>query len=260
MATPSESEIEVLFAETLRGDYEDDAPWDAVCSLRRMGTRPVFEKAARWVQSREPLERARGIDILAQLGRTVEHPANAFPEESYAIVAKALSQERELQPLDSAIAALGHLDDARAIPLIVGFHSHPSAGIRFSVACALGSFADDELSIQTLLLLTHDADDSVRDWATFGLGVLGSHDSPPLRQALFERLADPNADVREEALVGLAKRHDVRALPVLLDALKKPEITDRIVEAAYTLLGFEKDRKDWSREDYANALRQHFES
>jgi HEAT repeat protein len=252
------SDIDELFARTLEGDYEDDAPWEAVHALRRIGTRQVFDKAAEWVESAEPLPRARGIDVLAQLGKTAERPTNSFPLESYAVVTKALQQEREFQPLNSAIAALGHLDDLRAIPLIAAFHSHPSAEIRFSVACALGSFPNDALSVDTLLTLMEDADDDVRDWATFGLGVLGDEDSAEVRDALCSRLDDSNTDVREEALVGLAKRHDTRSLATVINELEQPAISARIVEAAYTLLGMDNDQKDWSRRDYANALRQRF--
>jgi HEAT repeat protein len=251
-------DVDELFARTLEGDYEDDAPWQAVHDLRRIGTRQVFDKAAKWAESAAPLMRARGIDVLAQLGRTAKHPTNSFPEESYAIVTKALQQERESTPLNSAISALGHLDDARAIPLLAAFRSHPNAEIRFSVACALGSFPNDALSIEALLALMEDADEQVRDWATFGLGVLGDEDSAVIRDSLYQWLNDSNADVHEEALVGLAKRHDPRSLPTLIDALERPNISNRVVEAAYTLLGMDDDCKDWSGLDYANALRQRF--
>lgn len=254
----AETDTDELFARTLEGGYEDDAPWDAVGALRRIGTRQVFDKAAEWAGSPEPLVRARGIDVLAQLGKTVERPANSFPAESYDAVARALRQEREFQPLNSAIAALGHLDDARAVPLLAAFHSDPRAEVRLNVACALGSFPNDALSVETLLIMMEDADEDVRDWATFGLGVLGDEDSAEVRDSLYRRLNDSNADVREEALVGLAKRHDIRILETLIDALGQPMITDRVVEAAYTLLKMDADRKDWSRQDYVNALRQRF--
>jgi HEAT repeat protein len=132
-----------------------------------------------------------------------------------------LHQERDIQPLNSAISALGHLYDSRAIPLLAAFRSHPSAEIRFSVACALGSFPNDAMSVETFLALVEDADEDVRDWATFGLGVLGDDDSPEIRDSLFRRLSDPNDDVREEALIGLAKRHDTRSLAPVIDALQQ---------------------------------------
>ena len=103
----AETAIDDLFARALQGDYEDEAPWEAVRELHRLGTRQVFDKAAQWTDSAEPLMRARGIDVLAQLGKTWEHPSNCFPQESYEVVVKALQGEREVQPLTSAISAFG---------------------------------------------------------------------------------------------------------------------------------------------------------
>jgi len=251
-------EIDALFARTLEGDYDGDEPWEAVHSLRRIGTLEVFEHAASWIKSSQPLERARGLDVIAQLGRTADHPANSFPQQSYELVSRALDEEREFLPRCSAIAALGHLDDPRAVPLIAPFHSDPSAEIRYIVACALGSFPNDPLSIKTLTAMTEDADEDVRDWATFGVGVLGDGDSPELRDSLFRRLSDSYLEAREEAIVGLAKRHDVRVLPVLIDLLSRPRVGVRPVEAACLLLGIDDEPKEWSEEDYADALRQRF--
>jgi hypothetical protein len=71
-------------------------------------------------------------------------------------------------------------------------------------------------------------------------------------------LKDAPADVREEAMAGLAKRLDTRVLPSLLDALEQPGVSDCVVEAADTLLGLDHDRKEWSGGDYVTALRQRF--
>jgi HEAT repeat protein len=136
--------------------------------------------------------------------------------------------------------------------------SHPESEIRFNVACALGSFPNDLLSLEALLRLMEDDDEDVRDWATFGVGVLGDSDSPQIREAMFHALNDSNEDVREEALVGLAKRHEMRALAFLLQLLDAGHVSMRVIEAAYTLLGFESTQKDWVTQDYADALRQRF--
>ena len=250
--------INGLFAQTLQGHYDDDEPWEAVQSLRRIGTRQVFDKAAKWTDSTEPLVRARGLDVIAQLGKTAAHPSNSFPHDSYDVVVKAVRRERDVRPLNSAISALGHLDDPRAIPLIADLHSHPSEQIRFTVACALGSFPNDPLSIQTLLTLMEDVDADVRDWATFGLGVLGDQDSPEIRAALFHTLNDEDVNAREEALVGLAKRHDTRILADLISELEQSSIPVRVVEAADILLGLDNGQEDWSGQDYVNALRKRF--
>ncbi|HLY63141.1 MAG TPA: HEAT repeat domain-containing protein [Terriglobia bacterium] len=249
-----------FFAETLTGNYEDDAPWEAVQALRRIGSREVFTSAAEWCKSSDPLRRARIIDILAQLGKTVDHPTNSFPDESYSIVSNLVEHERELQPLASAIAALGHLDNPLAIPLMIEHRTHPSPEIRYQVACALGSFPNDPRSASTFLVLMADADGDVRDWATFGLGSLCDSDSPEIRNAFIGRLADSNEDVREEAIAGLGKRRDHRAVSPLLAVLEQTPVTDRIIEAASQLLDMEYGRKGWGPPEYAAALRERFRS
>jgi len=256
-------EIDELFAQSLHGDYADDGPWEAVSALRRIGTREVFDKAEKWCKSTDPLERARGVQVLAQLGRTAEHPSNNFPEESFIAVSQMLAQEKDVRPLSSAIHALGHLDNLKAVPLIVAYHDHQASDVRFAVACALGAFPNHPESVQSLLRLTNDVDHDVRDWAVFGLGVLGDSDSPEVRDALVARLNDSFADARKEALVSLAKRKDKRVLPVLTAELKAAQdddsrMTTLVTEAAYLMLGMEHERKDWTAADYLTVLQKRF--
>lgn len=98
-------DIDELFARTLCDNYEDEGAWEAVRTLQSIGTREVLEKAAEWCESNNPLSRARGADVLAQLGKTAEHPKNSFPEEAYSVVAGLVQRETEPRPLASAIAA-----------------------------------------------------------------------------------------------------------------------------------------------------------
>jgi HEAT repeat protein len=215
------------------------------------------------VQINRPLERARGVQVLAQLGRTAEHPSNNFPEESFIAVSQMLAQEKDVRPLSSAIHALGHLDNSEAVPLIVAYHDHQAADVRFAVACALGAFPNHPASVQSLLHLTSDVDHDVRDWAVFGLGVLGDSDSPEIRDAFVARLDDSFEDAREEAMVSLAKRKDQRVLPVLTEKLKAAQdgdshMTTPVTEAAYLMLGMEQEQKDWTATDYLTALQKRF--
>jgi HEAT repeat protein len=252
-------QIDDLFAKTLAGDYEDDAPWQAVHDLRRTGSREVFDKAAHWCSSNDPLVRARGLDVLAQIGRTADHPSNSFPEQSFSIIATVLRDEQEVRPLDSAIAALGHLDNPAAIPLILRFQSHSNSDVRHAVAFALGSFPNDPRSAGALLSLMKDPDEHVRDWATFALGGLGELDSVEIRDALLQRLNDLDEDVRAEAMAGLGKRRDLRVLPALVEALADADVAHPVIEAACDLLDMQADREDWSAADYAAALRERFD-
>ena len=252
------STLDDLFASTLKGDYDDDAPWEAVRALRRLGTREVFDIAAAWCKSDDPLMRARGADVLAQLGKTAGRLVNSFPQEAYAIVSELVRAEVDLGPLESGIYALGHLDNHAAVPLIAAFHQHSSADIRLSVAFSLGQFPDHALSVETLLQLMEDSDEDVRDWATFGLGVLGDADSLAIRDAFYRRLSDASEDVREEAMVGLGKRKDQRVLSPLLSLLDGPEIKVRVAEAASFLLGMDREPEEWGAEEYRAALKKRF--
>jgi len=247
-----------IFARTLSGDYDDDAPWEAVRTLHRMGSREVFEYAAEWCSAPSPLKRARGADVLAQLGKTVEHPCNNFPDESFAVVSSLVRQEKDPLPLLSAIHALGHIGNPQAVPLVIEHRLHPKPEVRFAVACALGNFADDPSAIEALLALTQDVDNDVRDWATFGVGVLGHGDSSEIRDALVKRLGDSDEDVREEAMVALGKRKDERVLSALLSALEQDVTPDRAVEAASEMLDMQNEGEDWKGADYAAALRGRF--
>jgi HEAT repeat protein len=250
--------IDDLFACTLKGDYDDDAPWQAVHDLRKLGTREVFDIAAAWCKSDNSLMRARGVDVLAQLGKTMDHPVNSFPEDASALISELVQGEKDVRVLNSAITALGHLDNVAAVPVIAVFHRHPNPDVRFAVAFSLGSFPNDDLSVETLLEMMEDSDEDVRDWATFGLGVQGGRDSAAIRDALFRCLSDANEDVREEAMVGLGKRKDERVLSSLLAAIDSVHIKDRVAEAASLMLGIEGDLRELDAEEYRAALKERF--
>jgi HEAT repeat protein len=165
-----------------------------------------------------------------------------------------LESEQDTSVLDSAISALGHLDNAGAVPLILRYRDHPDASVRFAAAFALGCFPNDPQSVDGLLKLTLDAAADVRDWAVFGLGVQGDADSPEIRAALLRCLSDETEDVREEAAVGLGKRRDPRLVPQLRIMLEQPELKGRVAEAAAALLGLGPDLPEWTAVDYKAAL------
>src|SRR5712692_6004406 len=123
------SEVEALFVQTLLGDYEGEDGWTAVSALRLDGSREVFEHAAAWCLSNDPLKRARAAAILCQLRRAPVtnapeekakwgKPEWIFRDESYSLVTKMLENEHDPLVLDSAICALGHLYNSSAVPLI----------------------------------------------------------------------------------------------------------------------------------------------
>ena len=257
------SEIQDRFDQTLVGNYDDEAPWDAVSTLQSNGDRLIFETAVAWLRSTDPLKRARAAAILAQLqasssGEEVEEPKWLFRDETFSLFIELLEHESDAMVLNSGIAALGHLYNEAAIPVIARYKEHPDQDVRFFVACALGHFPNDAGAISALIPLTRDLNSNVRDWAVFGLGVQGDEDSPEIREVLLERLSDSDEDVREEATVGLGKRQDLRVLSTLREMLDAPELKTRVAEAASAMLGLPDDSKEWTAEDYKKALDERF--
>jgi len=103
--------------------------------------------------------------------------------------------------------------------------------VRHAVAYALGG-RPDGISTATLVVLSTDVDTDTRDWATFALGALTEEDSPAIRDALAARLIDHDDDVRAEAIAGLARRNVERAIQLLLQELRLPEVGSLVIEAA----------------------------
>jgi HEAT repeat protein len=139
--------------------------------------------------------------------------------------------------------ALGEIAHPASVGLMIPFARHPDAVVRGAVVGALLTHREPA-AVDTLLELSRDADDDVRDWATFGLGTqLGPTDpenrteesfvdTPALRDALAARLDDPHLDTRCEAVVGLAMRRDPRALSVLKQEIAKGPEAPLYLEAA----------------------------
>lgn len=254
----SPEEIEQTFAQTLTRDYDDEAAWEAVRTLHLTGGREVYERAADWCRSDNSLQRARGVDILGQLGRTAGSHSHDFPEECFSAVSNLLLREKESLPLLSALHALGHIGNALAVPLVMEHRFHASADVRRAVASALGNFASEQRAVGALMSLMQDSDEDVRDWATFGLGVQCELNSEEIRGALWQRMTDPSRNVREESLVGLSKRQDKRAIPELIAELNQLEISDRVIEATESFLGENEDTENWKPGNYVDALKKRF--
>jgi len=239
-------EVEALFAQTLAEDYESEDAWNAIASLRQNGSREIFDRAAAWCVSEDPLKRARAADILCQLRRPTSNDERVFCDESFDLMAALLSKENKLRALESAVFALGHLGDERAVPLILNYVDHADADVRFAVAFALGCVSNDPRSVEGLLKLIGDPRAKTRDWAVFGIAWADA-DSEEIRRTLLRCLDDEDEDVREEAAVGLGKRRDERLVPKLLEMLEQPELKVRVAEAASALLGLDSDPPSWAQ-------------
>ena len=219
---------EELIQLALRAGDDDDAYWIPLPILHRRGSAEVLDAAFQLCGSPRPNERRLGVDILGQLGV----PERTFPKEGCAIVLSMLQKEEDPEVLTSLGLAAWRLCDARAIDPVIRLSKHSNSDVRWSAACALPSWEDDDRAITTLIGLTSDSDDDVRDWATFGLGSQMERDTPEIRDALLRRTSDEDDDTRGEALVGLAVRHDPRVVESLIRELSSDSVGRLAIEAA----------------------------
>jgi HEAT repeat protein len=195
---------------------DENAAWEAVVTLHFRGTREVFDTARQLCTSECPQERTVGANILGQLGV----PNRSFPTESVKVLLELLEVETDEDVLDAVCIALGHIHDPTTVPALVRLKTHASVRVRYAVVFALAGF-EDQLAIKTLIEMSRDQDELVRDWATFGLGSQIDVDTPEIRAALLARVSDEDEVTRGEALVGLARRKDQRVIEPLIKELKR---------------------------------------
>ena len=217
-------------ASARRGGLSDsEEHWALVQELHSRGGGEAFETSVAWCASQEPLLRCLGADVLGQLGC---HDSRTFAGKS-APVLDSLLGDADSRVLQSALIALGHLRTGN-LKRICSLATHTSAEVRHAVANCLGG-RDDRLAHETLITLSADSDQHVRDWATFGLGTLGTADGEGIRNALVARLSDPDLEVRGEAMRGLAVRGDPRAVPAILAELERDDVSALAIQAAAAL-------------------------
>lgn len=163
------------------------------------------------------------LERAQELGRAVNgHPEAvdaALPE-----LAALLARAQDAQVLAETVQSLGHAGDVRAaallLPLAVEEHLDPA--VRLAVVSSLWLGVEDEplrsQVVDALIGCTIDPMSSVRDMACFALVMLEA-DGPTALAALAARLHDEDLDTRCEALLGLARAGDPRALPKVLERL-----------------------------------------
>jgi hypothetical protein len=209
--------------------FDAEAGRLAIASLHFRAERDTLEAARLLCESRNAIERAVGADILGQLGV----PERAFPEEQFRILDTMAKSETDARVLNSVVVALGHLADARAVPVLVSLAQHESPVVREGVAFGLSGVTFGP-AVDASIELSRDVEGSVRDWATFGLGLtLTSLERlvAQVRDALRDRLNDTDDDTRTEALRTLAEHKDERVVDAILRALESDEFASTALEA-----------------------------
>jgi len=185
----------------------------SLAAVHYRGGKTEFELGRHYGASSDPLDRVTGADVLAQLG----WGEATFQSESVEILISLLKDADE-RVISAAAVGLGHRKDPAAIRHVLALVDHPNPDIQLGVVHAL-SRHDIPAAIAGLIHLARDLHEDVRNWAAFGLGSMTEVDTPELSDALAGLLDDPNAEIRGEAMTGLARRQDARTLASIVREL-----------------------------------------
>lgn len=214
--------IDDLFGAVVR-ERDDDARWSAIRELHALGTREVLDRTLRLCRSSDVAERIAGAEIAGELESWGELTRPAL---------EAMLDDEDALVVEAAVHALRQQQDSQTVTALSRVASHDSPNVRWAVATALEDLISDETAERVLLSLMDDRDNSVRDRATFAVGSLSERDTPRIRAALLARLGDSDRAVANEAALGLARRHDHRAIPYIATAVESSdgEIQEAIEE------------------------------
>ncbi|MEV7331503.1 HEAT repeat domain-containing protein [Micromonospora sp. NPDC093244] len=175
--------------------------------------------------------RAAACDLL---GVTSSQHEDVRVEATTALISLAAT-ETDPEVHWSIARALGATCDPRALPTLVTLADSPDSDVRFQVAVAVPAVLDDppaEAGEAVLIDLCADPDPKVREWATFSLGWASTADGDAVRRALWDRIHDADPEVRAEGIRGLARRRDVRALPLVRGLLAQDAVHTFTFQAA----------------------------
>lgn len=210
-------------AEACSGEDADHAYWEAVRGLQRSEPAEVFRRLRPLATDANPRLRMLVPDTLRFLGG----PTQPLLQQALGVVTEMLAAAQPADVIASIAAAFVDFQHPSALALLRPHLAHPDAGVRQCIVAAFLPVANEALA--ELIALSSDTDADVRNWATFGLAThfpAWSDDnfvpSPERRDALWARHDDPHEETRLEAMVGLARMRDHRALQLIQRSLETP--------------------------------------
>jgi len=201
-------------ALTKDADRDNDDYWHPIAALQYRLPQ-IIERIQTLSNSSDDKSRDTAATILGQGWVGTKVATDVCAE----VLLQMLAQEQSASVLTSIIFALGHLHDPRAVEPLVSLQLHSEARVRYAVVSSLGG-CEEKQAIAALIERSADDDQDVRNWATFGLGSQIDTDTPAIREALIARLKEEDDEIRGEALLGLARRGDIRVVAALLKELE----------------------------------------
>lgn len=189
--------------------------WTSIWALQIRRDASLLAQLRELAPSDAPPDRRLAADAVAQ-GHTGKEALSAQCAD---LLIEMLHREEHPLVLAAIAVALGHHRAPAAVAPLARWRHHPDAAVRYAIVQGL-LCQESALALESLLELSRDTDREVRNWATFGLGSMVEADSETIRDALLARAAEADDEISGEALVGLARRGDLRVVPLLIEAIQ----------------------------------------
>jgi hypothetical protein len=228
----SEESVASMFEraiELTRG-IDDRAGFDLIAKIIERRDK-AFDIAVWRLRAGDDTERALAVYILGVLSAA----RNEAEPDMVARLVEVGKREKSSGVQHALAVAFRHSNDPRAIPLLLNWLKSGEATFRRSVVETLSGCIERNRGpegMDELIRTTNDHIDEVRNWATYGLGLIIRRDNAKIRDALWARVDDENPDTRRAAVAGLARRRDQGIIPVVLAALQGDEVARLDLEAA----------------------------
>jgi HEAT repeat protein len=213
----------------LLNNKSDRTRWDNIRALRSRPSEELFLKCVDLVKSKKHKSRTLGIDILAQLGT----PPRPFLKRTIRLYFDLLDNEKNFEVLMSLLYAIGHNNEKLSkaqVDKLCSFANTENNFVKEGLVSALLG-VDDLKVIGTLIELSTDKLNHIRNWATFGIGTQTARNSKKIRDALWDRVSDKHQETKLEAILGLAKRKDKRVNEIIKKELIEGEYGTLLLEA-----------------------------
>ena len=224
-----------LIGSWIEDDHEDEFSWNLISCLNRRGEPRVVNWSLALLQNDQGCLRELGAIVLRQHGFERGRP---FAQVVVDPIAMALRTETDADAREAMVTAIAWSQlPSQLDPVMVWAHDG-DVDIRETVAVCLPSLWPSPIlpdrAIDTLIMLSRDLDEHVRDWASYSLGSSCENDTPAVRAALIDRLDDSfeDSDAAAEAAIGLARRGDPLAFWRIERWLIEEEPNWRILDAA----------------------------
>ena len=221
-------ETEKIFKRLLNNKSKQSY-WEYINILRSRPDKSVFRQCIELTTSEIPKNKIIGIDVLAQLGIS----PRPFCRETIDRYFELLENESEPKVIMSILFGIGHNNEnlnKAQIKKLCSYAATNSNLIKEGLVFSLLGKSDSD-AIKTLIFLSTDKLNHIRDWATFGIGAQIEKNTIEIRDALWARINDKHQDTKLEAIAGLAKRKDIRVKEIINRELLAGEYGTLLFEA-----------------------------